>query len=117
MEVSPPPDFYPGKIHSTNVIFSGVHTTSKANAHWYPGPEWYKEQYKGKECLVPDEVYKQMLDTGYMEMGEDSYQHNRDEQPIYEKFVKNTQLNFGPQHPAAHGVLRMVLQLDGEVIL
>jgi NADH-quinone oxidoreductase subunit D len=25
-------------------------------------------------------------------------------------------LNFGPQHPAAHGVLRMVLDLDGEVV-
>ena len=25
------------------------------------------------------------------------------------------QLNFGPAHPAAHGVLRLVLQLDGEV--
>ena len=25
-------------------------------------------------------------------------------------------MNFGPQHPAAHGVLRLVLELDGEVI-
>jgi NADH:ubiquinone oxidoreductase subunit D len=30
--------------------------------------------------------------------------------------VKNLTLNFGPQHPAAHGVLRLVLELDGEVI-
>ncbi|WP_343358335.1 NADH-quinone oxidoreductase subunit D [Bartonella schoenbuchensis] len=30
--------------------------------------------------------------------------------------VRNFNINFGPQHPAAHGVLRMVLELDGEVI-
>lgn len=30
--------------------------------------------------------------------------------------IKNYCLNFGPQHPAAHGVLRMVMELDGEVI-
>jgi NADH-quinone oxidoreductase subunit D len=30
--------------------------------------------------------------------------------------IKNFNLNFGPQHPAAHGVLRMVLEMDGEVI-
>jgi len=29
---------------------------------------------------------------------------------------RNFTLNFGPQHPAAHGVLRLVLELDGEVV-
>jgi NADH:ubiquinone oxidoreductase subunit D len=32
------------------------------------------------------------------------------------KKVKTVNLNFGPQHPAAHGVLRLVLQLNGEII-
>ena len=31
--------------------------------------------------------------------------------------VKNFLMNFGPQHPAAHGVLRLVLELDGEVVV
>ena len=31
--------------------------------------------------------------------------------------IKNYTLNFGPQHPAAHGVLRLVLELDGEVVV
>ncbi len=30
--------------------------------------------------------------------------------------IKNYCLNFGPQHPAAHGVLRMVMELDGEIV-
>ncbi|RYX78497.1 NADH-quinone oxidoreductase subunit D, partial [bacterium] len=33
-----------------------------------------------------------------------------------QKKVKNFLLNFGPQHPAAHGVLRLVLELDGEIV-
>jgi len=32
------------------------------------------------------------------------------------KETKTLNLNFGPQHPAAHGVLRLILQLDGEVV-
>ncbi len=31
--------------------------------------------------------------------------------------LRNLTLNFGPQHPAAHGVLRLVLEMDGEVIM
>jgi len=34
---------------------------------------------------------------------------------FFNKF-KNVTLNFGPQHPAAHGVLRLILNLEGELI-
>jgi NADH-quinone oxidoreductase subunit D len=33
-----------------------------------------------------------------------------------EQTLRNFTINFGPQHPAAHGVLRLVLELDGEVV-
>ncbi len=33
-----------------------------------------------------------------------------------ESVIKNLTMNFGPQHPAAHGVLRLVVELDGEVV-
>ena len=33
-----------------------------------------------------------------------------------EQRIRNFNINFGPQHPAAHGVLRLVLELDGEVV-
>ena len=32
------------------------------------------------------------------------------------KKIKNFSINFGPQHPAAHGVLRLILELNGEVV-
>jgi len=34
-----------------------------------------------------------------------------------EKLVKAYSINFGPQHPSAHGVLRLVLEMHGEVII
>ncbi|MEO1292949.1 MAG: NADH-quinone oxidoreductase subunit D [Pseudomonadota bacterium] len=33
-----------------------------------------------------------------------------------EQTIRNFNINFGPQHPAAHGVLRLVLELDGEIV-
>lgn len=38
--------------------------------------------------------------------------------PTTEKIeIANYTINFGPQHPSAHGVLRLVLELDGEVVV
>lgn len=41
--------------------------------------------------------------TDYLDMGQETH-------------IKPYTMNFGPQHPAAHGVLRLVLELDGEVV-
>ena len=30
--------------------------------------------------------------------------------------INNYTINFGPQHPAAHGVLRLIMELDGEIV-
>ena len=38
------------------------------------------------------------------------------EKAAYEKKIRNFTINFGPQHPAAHGVLRLVLEMNGEVV-
>ncbi len=35
---------------------------------------------------------------------------------VGEQKIRNFNINFGPQHPAAHGVLRLVLELDGEIV-
>lgn len=36
---------------------------------------------------------------------------------IQEQTIRNITVNFGPQHPAAHGVLRLLLTLDGETVV
>jgi NADH:ubiquinone oxidoreductase subunit D len=36
------------------------------------------------------------------------------EKAVAQKKVKNFTTNFGPQHPAAHGVLRLVLEMNGD---
>ena len=44
--------------------------------------------------------------------------HERDaaDPTIGDTEIQNYTINFGPQHPAAHGVLRMVMELDGEIV-
>lgn len=104
-------------ISATSV--SGLHTSSNVKgAHWHPDADYMKEWHQGRELLLPKELYKEMKENHALaEFGQSFQMDTPKEVPIYEKYVKNTQLNFGPQHPAAHGVLRLVLQLDGETVL
>lgn len=46
----------------------------------------------------------------------DSKSYDEAKELVKEPGKRNFNINFGPQHPAAHGVLRLVLELDGEVV-
>ena len=106
--------------------------------HWYPDKEYmrlyegrslmYRSPARRKNINIPETILDAHPDSP---MTEEQKQHDfyipeekynpvlmphTGRLPEPEKFVRNMQLNFGPQHPAAHGVLRLVLQLDGETV-
>merc|ERR1712168_1344829 len=70
---------------------------------WQPDVEW-TEQYAGA-VMYPTALNEKWVPPPW-----------NDKDAPMEKEVSNLTINFGPQHPAAHGVLRLVLQLDGETV-
>lgn len=69
---------------------------------WYPDAE-YIADYKGP-VMYPDEVTSKWKNFPW-----NGIVHPK------EMKIKNMIINFGCAHPAAHGLLRLVLELDGEV--
>jgi len=99
-------------------------TALNGQHHWYPDLEYYRQNVPEgyQDYLVPDDMYRDMLARGYQQPSlSDAPSPKYVGAPYFEeqgeRYIKNMQLNFGPQHPAAHGVLRLVLQLDGETVL
>ncbi|XP_069114851.1 NADH-ubiquinone oxidoreductase 49 kDa subunit-like [Argopecten irradians] len=82
---------------------------SVRNGKWVPGSEMLEEFkspigfYSGTDQkmgrLLTSVIHHMQSSTVYMEKG-----------------IKGMEINFGPQHPAAHGVLRLLLSMDGETV-
>ncbi|XP_064650520.1 NADH-ubiquinone oxidoreductase 49 kDa subunit-like [Lineus longissimus] len=77
---------------------------ARGAAKWNPDAEFF-EQFSSP-VLFKEGVAAQMKNRPLNDRAE-----------VIEKQVRNITLNFGPQHPAAHGVLRLVLTLDGETVV
>ncbi|XP_022698194.1 NADH-ubiquinone oxidoreductase 49 kDa subunit-like [Varroa jacobsoni] len=84
------------------------------NAQWIADEKWAR-QFGGKLLLPSPEFLQEHRELEKQIQFHPAYRVI-DTRPK-EKIVKNMELNFGPQHPAAHGVLRLVLELDGETVL
>nr|XP_022901631.1 NADH-ubiquinone oxidoreductase 49 kDa subunit [Onthophagus taurus] len=83
---------------------AAIHTSQdRKAARWAPDSEWF-QQFEGPVIFHNEVTQTWALPPWNAQLA-----------PI-EKAVKNLTINFGPQHPAAHGVLRLVLELDGEVV-
>lgn len=83
-------------------------SASVAGREWYPDP-YFLESLKSPVLVNNDK-------DAVWQPGDWNTEHNP-KANVKEKTIQNLTLNFGPQHPAAHGVLRLVLTLDGETIV
>uniref|UniRef100_A0A0N5BGD0 Complex I-49kD n=1 Tax=Strongyloides papillosus TaxID=174720 RepID=A0A0N5BGD0_STREA len=97
---------------------------SRGHTIWYPDAE-FERNFKTAGMLGPT-YYTRITDKFEKDIGLDKLEKQLLEEPVFsdnfggkkrEKVLENMILNFGPQHPAAHGVLRLVLELEGEVII
>ncbi|XP_054035163.1 NADH dehydrogenase [ubiquinone] iron-sulfur protein 2, mitochondrial [Dryobates pubescens] len=76
---------------------------ARAAGQWQPDVEW-AQQFAGA-VMYPTKETEKWVPPPW-----------NDKDPVAHKKVSTLTINFGPQHPAAHGVLRLVMELSGETV-
>lgn len=72
----------------------------------------YAEPYEGTRLVPTDKHF-----SGSAEPTEDVETNLQEGEHVEKRKIRHYTVNFGPQHPAAHGVLRLILELNGEEIV
>ena len=83
----------------------GIGSQQQRDGHqWAPDKEYIQEWYKECKVLYSDSPIEWEPPVTYRD------------QEVRQPGIKNIVVNFGPQHPAAHGVLRLIVELAGEKV-
>lgn len=89
---------------AVRILLKLGNVTTKRGAHWFPDPDFFKQS--DVKSFADGESTKKLF----------PFPLNGKLSPEKERKVKNMIINLGPQHPAAHGVLRLLLEMQGETV-